>query len=173
MKKIILVNGLIASLIISGVSSLMLWTSVNDTNFSQSEWFGYLIMIVGLSVIFVAVKQHRENNLGGVIGFKTAFLIGFLITLIASLFYVAAWEVYYQTAGQDFMSSYQNSYLENLKLQGMSEASINKTMAEMADFSDMYAKFHFRAFITLLEILPVGLVIALFSALLLRTKSSG
>lgn len=172
MKKIVLINGLIAAVIISGISSYLLWSAGDDVDNSHSVWLGYLIMIVGLSVIFVAVKQHRDNNLGGVISFKTAFLIGFLITLITATFYVFSWELYYQSIGQDYIANYQTSYLENLTNQGASIGEIEKTKQEMAAFSVQYERFYFRAFITLLEILPVGLIVALFSALLLKTKSN-
>ncbi len=171
MKKIVLINGLIASLLIAGISSLMLWSAGPEASHSQSEWLGYLIMIVGLSVIFIAVKQHRDHNMGGVIGFKTAFLVGFWVTVIASLCYVLSWELYYQNAGQDFMAAYQESHLKQMQDDGASADAIKTAQQEMAGFAALYAKFYFRAFITLIEILPVGLVISLLSASLLRTQT--
>ncbi len=171
MKKIVFVNGIIAALLISGISSLMLWSAGPESSHSQSEWLGYLIMIVGLSVIFIAVKQHRDHHLGGVIGFKTAFMVGLWVTLIASACYVISWELYYQNAGQDFMAAYQESHLAKMRDDGATAAAIESFQQEMADFAALYAKFYFRAFITLIEILPVGLIISLLSASLLRTQS--
>ncbi|WP_223787655.1 DUF4199 domain-containing protein [Marinicella meishanensis] len=173
MKKIVLIHGLLASLVVVGVSAAVLWTAGPDAAHSQAEWLGYLIMIVGLSVIFVAVKQHRDHNLGGVIGFKAAFMVGLLITLITAAAYVIGWEVYYQQAGQNFMEAYQQAYLADLQSAGASAAELAATQQQMADFGALYERFYFRAFITLLEILPVGLAISVLCAVLLRTRSTG
>jgi len=117
MLKIILVNGLMAAVIIAGVSNLLVWLAGDDAAHSHSAWLGYLAMVVGFSFIFVAIKQHRDKNLGGVLYFSQAFKVGLLVSLIAS-----------------------------------------------------YTKFYFRALIRLMEILPVGLIITLLSAFLLKTQ---
>ena len=35
----------------------------------HSLWFGYLVMLVGLSMIFVGTKRYRDVECGGVIRF--------------------------------------------------------------------------------------------------------
>jgi hypothetical protein len=172
MKKIVLINGLLAAIIIAGVSTVFLWRAGPDAAHSQSEWLGYLIMLVGLAFIFVAIKQHRDNNLGGVISFVNAFQIGLLVTLIAALFYVAAWEAYYQNAGQGFIETYQQSYMEQLQSDGATAEELAVKKQEMNEFTELYDKLYFRAMITLLEILPVGLLMTLLAAFLLKTKKS-
>jgi hypothetical protein len=72
MNKIILINGLIAALIIADVSSLMLWSAGSEAAYSQSEWLDYLIMVAGLSVIYVAIMGVRDQQFSGVIGFFKA-----------------------------------------------------------------------------------------------------
>ena len=173
MHRIILINGLIAAVIIAGVSSLMLWTTGSEAAHSQSEWLGYLVMVAGLSVIYVAIRQVRDQQFGGVIGFFKALQIGLAITLIAALFYVGSWELYYRSAGQDFIAQYQQSQLEQLAESGASEADIESSKKEMAEFARWYERWYIRAMITLLEILPVGVLISLISAALLRTRQRG
>lgn len=172
MKKIVLINGLLAAVIIAGISSVFLWRVGADAEHSHAEWLGYLVMLVGLAFVFVAIKQHRDNNLGGVISFVKGVQIGLLVTLIAALFYVMAWELYYQNAGQGYIESYQQSYLEQLKSNGATEQEIKTTRQEMTEFADLYDKLYFRVMFTLLEILPVGLLITLLAAFLLKTKKS-
>lgn len=173
MKKLVLIYGLLAAAVIALLSYWVLWTAGDDSSHYLSEWLGYLIMVLGLSVIFVAVKQHRDHNLGGIIGFGKAFQVGLFITLMAALIYVLAWEYYYRSEGQDFIANYQSTLVENMREEGSSEAEIQKKQQELTDFARLYDRFYFRAFITLLEILPVGLLIALFSAALLRTQGRG
>jgi len=173
MFKIILINGLIAAAIIAGVSSLMLWSAGSDAAHSQSEWLGYVIMVAGLSVIYVAIRQVRDQQFGGVIGFFKALQVGMTITLIAAVFYVGSWELYYRSAGQDFIAQYQQSQLDQLAESGASEAAIEASRQEMAEFARWYERWYIRALITLLEILPVGVLISLISATLLRTRQRG
>jgi hypothetical protein len=168
MTKIVLIYGLISSLIIAGISSILLWSSIEHS----SEWLGYLIMVIGLSLTYIAIKQHRDNNLGGIITFSKAFQVGILVTLIACLFYVLSWEIFYQNAGENYILDYQNSYIENMRSSGESEQKINDFKNEMQSFATQYENFFFRIFITLLEILPVGFIITLISALLLKNKKS-
>lgn len=170
MLRIILVNGLIAAAIIAGVSTVLLWTAGDDATHNQSAWLGYLVMVVGFSFIFVAIKQHRDKNLGGIIYFGQAFKVGFLVSLIAAFFYVFSWEIYYRNGGEDYIEKYQTSYLADLKTQGATEEVLSQTSQEMNEFAVSYKKIHFRALITLIEILPVGFVITLLSAFLLKTQ---
>jgi hypothetical protein len=172
MRKIILINGLIAAIIIAGVSSVMLWTAGNDAAHSQAEWLGYLIMVAGLSIIFVAIKQVRDQQ-GGVIGFFKGLQVGLLVTLIAAFFYVASWEVYYQSAGQDFIAAYQDSQLGQMAESGASQAELDEARTNMAQFAEWYSQWYIRALITLLEILPVGVLITLVAAGLLRSRQTG
>lgn len=37
---------------------------------------GYLTMLIALSAVFVAIKRHRDADLGGVIRFWPAFGLG-------------------------------------------------------------------------------------------------
>jgi hypothetical protein len=62
-----------------------------------SQLFGYLVMIIALSMIFLAVRDHRNKNLGGVIKFLPAFGLGLLVSLIAGIAYALGWEIYLAT----------------------------------------------------------------------------
>lgn len=169
MKKIVLIYGIIAGIINLAVSYLVFVVLGDAFSHSQNEVMGYLVMIVALSIIFVAIKQYRDKNLGGVIKFKTAFLVGLYISLIAGTIYVANWEVYMQTAGSDeFIEQYQTSMINNMKADGASEEDIQKQLEKNEYYKEMYSNTFFRILITYSEILPVGLLISLLSAFLLK-----
>ena len=78
MKKIILTYGLIAGTIViaSGILGIEL-VDVGETEaMANLEYVGYLVMLVALSVIFIGIKKYRDQELGGVITFGTAALVG-------------------------------------------------------------------------------------------------
>ncbi|MEQ9278206.1 MAG: DUF4199 domain-containing protein [Balneola sp.] len=171
MKKIVFIYGVIAGIINLAVSYLVFVVLGDAFSHSQNEVMGYLVMIVALSIIFVAIKQYRDKNLGGVIKFKTAFLVGLYISLIAGTIYVANWEIYMQTAGSDdFIEQYQSSMINNMKADGASEEAIQEQMEKNEYYKEMYSNTFFRILITYSEILPVGLIISLLSAFLLKNS---
>lgn len=171
MKKIVFTYGIIAGIINLAVSYLVFVVLGDAFSHSQNEVMGYLVMIVALSIIFVAIKQYRDKNLGGVIKFKTAFLVGLYISLIAGTIYVANWEIYMQTAGSDeFIEQYQTSMINNMKADGASEEDIQKQLEKNEYYKEMYSNTFFRILITYSEILPVGLIISLLSAFLLKNS---
>lgn len=168
MLRIIFVYGFISGAIVIGtiIGSMMIWGMEG-----QSEWLGYLIMIVALSLIFFGVKNYRDRELGGVIKFGTAFKLGLGISVVAGIVYVGAWETYLQTTDANFMETYANSYIEQLQADGADAQQLKEAEALMDEYKAMYEKPLTRMGITFLEIFPVGLLITLISAGLLRNSS--
>lgn len=168
MKRIVFTFGLVSGAIVAVVlfGSMAIWGTDGMT--AGSVWLGYSIMVIALSVIFFAVKSYRDDQLGGVIRFWTALRLGLGITAVAGAVYVIGWEIYYQTLGGNFMDHYIAASLERLRNDGAAAAELARARQDMEEFRALYENLAARMVITLLEILPVGVVIALFSAALLR-----
>ena len=168
MLRIIVVYGLISGAIIIGtiIGSIMIWGLEE-----QSEWLGYLIMVVALSLIFFGIKIYRDRELGGVIKFGTAFKLGLGISVVAGIVYVGAWETYLQVTDANFMEQYADSYIGQLQAEGAGEQQLEDARDLMAEYQAMYEKPLPRMGITFLEIFPVALLITLISAGLLRNSS--
>jgi len=171
MKKIIFTFGSIAGAIVVAMVFITFPLYENGTlNFDNGEWLGYTSMVIALSLIFFGVKSYRDNHLGGTIKFGKAFQVGLLIAVVASLFYAIGWEVYLNRFVPDFMEQYSNHYIEKAKASGARTAEIQKIVNEINNAKEMYKNPFLRFGITLSEIFPVGLVIALISAVILRKK---
>lgn len=170
MKKIVIVCGLIAGLIVSVlmVISIAIYKSTGD--FDNGMIYGYASMLLAFSLIFVGIKNYRDKYNNGIIGFGKAFKIGLFITLIASTIYVIVWLIDYYFFIPDFGEKYASYMLEKLKASGASQVEIVKQTKEMANFSEMYKNPIINALFTYLEILPVGLIITLISSLILKRK---
>jgi hypothetical protein len=77
MKKIILVNGLIAGVIVSAMILISLplqQQGIIDTR--NGMLVGYTSMVIALSTIFFGIKTYRDQHLGGSISFWQAAKIG-------------------------------------------------------------------------------------------------
>jgi hypothetical protein len=130
---------------------------------------GYLILFTALSLIFVAIKLYRDRNLGGVIRFSTAFGVGIGIALVASLVYVLVWEIYLFQTDYAFFDQYARAMVEAERARGATAADLARMESDMAAWSEIYNnQLLVRIGFTLLEILPVGLLVTLVSAALLR-----
>ncbi len=133
-----------------------------------SHAFGYLVMLIALSMIFIAVKRYRDRELGGVIKFRPAFLLGLAIAAVAGVFYVAGWEIYLAATDYAFMDQYAAAAIEAKRAAGVTGPSLDAFIADMQAMTENYANPLFRLPITFIEIFPIGLIIALASAALLR-----
>ena len=142
------------------------FTALSDQEFTTSQWFGYLVMLVILSLIFVGVKRFRDVECGGVIGFGRAFGLGLSIATIAGVFYVLSWEVFIALTDYAFIEQYFAVMTDTAE--ALSEAERNAQLIEIERFKETYSYPLFRLPMTFLEIFPVGLGVALVSALLLR-----
>ena len=168
MKRIIFPYGAIAGTVIIG--SMILTFALGGGMSGNSVWLGYLFMIVALSLIFLGVKRYRDQELGGVIRFGTAFLLGLGISLVASAIYVVAWEVYLSVTDYAFIHDYTQSVLAAKEAEGLAGAALEAEVASMETLTSQYANPVFRLPMTFLEIFPVGLLITLVSAGLLRNE---
>ena len=164
--RYVLVYGGIAGAIV--ISVLCASFALDLPNHTSSEYFGYLVMLVALSLIFVGVKRYRDVECGGVIGFGRALGLGLGIAAVAGLVYVIGWELYLAATGWDFMADYSAGLIEGMRARGASAAEIAAKTEELRGFAEMYENPLFRMAMTFVEIFPVGLVVALVSAALLR-----
>lgn len=170
MKKIVLVFGLIAGLIISTLMIFIVMGMYKSESQKGSLVLGYTTMVVAFSLIFVGVKNYRDKYNHGVISFGKAFKTGLYITLVASTLYVLVWLVEYYVFFPDFMDKYAACVMNEARNSGASQAELNETAAQMAQGKELYKNPLFVILMTYAEILPVGLIIALLSALLLKRK---
>jgi hypothetical protein len=168
MLKRILYYGTIAGLVVG--TSLFILTVYVHGHGTQSLVAGYLTMLIALSAIFVAIKRHRDADLGGVIKFWPAFGLGLAISFVAGIFYVLAWEAALAYTHMDFAGSYAKAMIEQQKAHGVSGDALAKFTADMEHFKRQYANPFYRLPMTFIEIFPVGVLVSLISAGLLRSS---
>jgi len=171
MKKTVFICGLIAGLISTSLYiGLIILGKAGDIDFKNGMIYGYTLMILAFSFIFVGTKITRDKYDGGEISFGKAFRVGLYITLIASTVYVIVWLIDNYFFIPDFAEKYSAHVLSELKKSGVSDAEIAKQTADMASFKEMYKNPFFVIVMTYIEILPVGIIVSLISAWVLKRK---
>lgn len=170
MKRIVLVFSLIAGIITAGMLFITMALAKNDV-LEPSALLGYGTMVLALSVIFPAIKSYRDKEQNGVITFGKAFLIGIYISLISSAIYALGWEIYISTTGMTAVE-FMNSIYES-QVSAMKEAGATAEELAMYQIGEWYNNFLPRYLFTMLgEMFPVGLIISLICAGILKRKTA-
>lgn len=172
MKKIVLTFGLISGLMISVLmgGSLVLADRIGS---GHSMALGYTIMVASFLLIYFGVRSYRDNVLGGKISFGRALGCGMLIALITTVCYVAMWEVLYFNFMPHFMDGYFAAQIHKVQASGLDPAAVAAQVAAIQRSQQLYQNPLVNMAYTFMEPLPVGLVVALISAAMLRRRAPG
>jgi hypothetical protein len=172
MRRIVLTFGLAAGAVFAAMFAITMPMYQRGTlDFDRGEVFGYTSMVLAFLCIYFGVRRYRDEVGGGHIGFGRALGVGLLITLVASGVYVASWEVLLRVYEVDFVGQYQAHLLARMRASGASEEALAAEQAKLAYFAELYAKPWARAAITLLEVFPLGFLVSMASAAMLRRSS--
>ena len=168
MKKIVLTFGVISGVV---MAVFMVATVPFVGNHGVADAIvGYTGMLAAFLLVYFGVRSYRDNVLGGTISFGRAFGAGILIAAIASVFYVATWEVIYYKFTPDFYTKYGQSMVEQARKSGKSDADVAKVQAEMDTMVKRVENPLFVTAMTFTEPLPVGVLVALVTAGALRRR---
>lgn len=168
MKKNIFIFGLILGTILVGHMLYMVNLLYTKPDLKTNDVVGYAAMIVVFSLTFFGIRNYRNKELGGVISLGKAFKTGALIALLGSTMYVLVWLGYYYLFVPDFIEVYTAHVLNVCTREG---GDLAAKKAEMEQFKEMYKSPFFVILITYFEVLPIGLVVAFISSLVLKRKA--
>ncbi|HNP36212.1 MAG TPA: DUF4199 domain-containing protein [Woeseiaceae bacterium] len=166
MQRIILIYGVLAGLVVISCMTLGI-----ELGRSQA-WLGFLVMFIAFGSIYIAIKHHRDDELGGLISFSRALLIGLGISAIAGLVYVVVWEVYLAATDFGFVDDYVDAMVAGKEAAGASDSELAQIARDGDRFRAQYANPFFRLPMTFVEIFPVGLLVSIVSAALLGNRKS-
>ncbi len=170
MRKIIVTFGLISG----AISSLMMIAVVTfggRIGFDRGAIIGNTSIVLSFLMVFVGIRTYRDNIGDGQITFLKAFAVGLSITLISCIVYVATWEVIYYNLIPGYWDAYGAHLVRKLAAAGASPAAVQAKLEQVRKYKELYKNPFFNAVLTFIHPFPIGLVITLFSALVLRRKA--
>jgi len=169
MKKTVVVFG-VASGLVSSVLMLLTMPFMHRIGYDRGLVVGYTAIVAAFLVVFFGVRSYREQQPGGGLTLGRAFSVGILIVLISCVFYVATWEIIYFKLSPSFMADWTAHAVASARASGASQAKIDETVQQMAQFKRIYDNPAYNAAVTFLEPFPIGLLVALVSAAVLRRR---
>lgn len=169
MKAIVLKYGLISGVILGAMTAIMLPLCMKGViDFDKQEIVGYTSMLLAFLLVFFGIRSYRDTVGGGTIRFGTAFKVGILITLVTCAVYVVAWEIVYWGFIPNFEDVYTEHLLSKMRRDGAPATEIAAMETRMAQFKELYRNPLINIGMTFMEIFPVGLIMTLVSAAILR-----
>jgi hypothetical protein len=171
MKRTVLTFGLISAAL-SSILMLLTLPFMDRIGFEKAEVLGYTLIVASFLPVFFGIRSYREQVNGGVLTFGRGVTVGLLITLMSCAGYIATWQLIYFKLAPDFLEKYSAYAVERARASGASQASIDETVKQMKAFKELYDRPLVNAAITFIEPFPVGLVVTLVSAAVLRKRGA-
>lgn len=169
MKKIVLTFGLISGALMA-IFMYATMPFVDRIGMDRMIFVGYTGIVLAFVLVFFGIRSYRENVNGGAVSFGRAFMIGILITVISSICYVIAWQIFYYAFMPDFFEKYSVHVIEKARAAGATAEAIQAQTQELDQMKQMVKNPLIHAAFVFLEPFPVGLLITLISALILRKR---
>ncbi|MBU6340294.1 MAG: DUF4199 family protein [Bacteroidetes bacterium] len=170
MQRTVIKFGLYSGICAAFLMFLMAYALNHGVPFDNAAYYGYAGMLISLVFVFLGVKAYRDKIQLGNITFGKAFQVGILITLISCLIYSLAWLLVYYTMMPDFMDRYAAYYKAKMEAQGLDAQIIATKTAELLKAKAMYENPLTNVAVTFTEPFPIGLMMTLLSALILRRR---
>ena len=171
MKKTVLTFGLISG----GISAVMMMATLpfaDQIGFDKGAILGYTTIVLSGLLVFFGVRSYRENVGGGKLTFRRGVAVGILITLLANLCYVTTWEILYFKFMPNFADKYSAHMIDRARSSGASQEQIEKKTREAQQFKKMYSNPAMNVALTFAEVFPIGALVTLLSAAILRKKAA-
>jgi hypothetical protein len=170
MKKVVLTFGFLSG----AVAALMMFATVpfaERIGFDRSIIVGYTTIVISMLFVYFGVRSYRDNVLGGRMTFGRAFQAGLLIAVISSVCYVVAWLILFYGFIPDFADKYAAYTVDSVRAAGGTQAEIDAAVKNADQAKRMLANPLINAAVAFVEPFPVGLLVALVSAAVLKRTS--
>lgn len=168
MRNLVLKYGGLIAAILTAVMLVPLAFQTTDemiANMELGEIVGYTTMVVAMGLIFFALREHRNRNLGGVMTFRTGFLTGLAVSAVAAVLFGLAAALFYAWLGPERTHEFMQAYVA---------AKADDVPAELATYESqrgLWGNPLFQGFVMFATVLPIGLVMSFAAAAVLRTRS--
>jgi len=174
MTKTVLTFGILSGLIIAA----LVWTTATLADrdaiaFERLDIVGYASMLIALTMVFFGIKSYRDKVGKGTITFWKGVQVGFLISLISAFLYWGG-AISYGIVNPNFEANFIRKFTD-LKVnkpaeQGAPQAQIDKAKSEVEMMQTLFKNPVLFFLVCLMEMLPVGIVVTLISAALMRRR---
>jgi hypothetical protein len=170
-KKTVLTFGLISGAVSIGIL-LATVHYIGSTDFRKEDILGYTSIVLSALVVFFGIRSYRENAGAGQLTFLRGVAVGLLITLVSCACYMVTFQIIYFKTTPDIGEKYAACMVERVRASGASQQKVDEMAKQARSYKQMYDNPVTNAALTFAEVYPIGLVVSLLSAGILRKKGA-
>ena len=160
--------------LISGAIAVVLMVAgipfINTHDFRKADVIGYASMVLSALFVFFGIRSYRENVGAGRLTFGRGLGVGLLITVIASLCTVIAFQIVYFQVVPDYGEKFSACMVERARSSGDSPHEVEAVAKQAQTLKRLYDNPLTNAGLTFAMHLPIGLAVSLISAAILRRR---
>ena len=171
MLPIVLRYGIISAIILLVTGLLGHMIIGSETNYDAMMVVGFTSMFLAFIMVYLGIRAAKKKNVDGTIGFRSAFVVGLLISLFATVMWVVTWEITLATSMPDFMEKYTAKSIADLRASGASAQEVQAATIAGAESVESFKQPLYRIPMVALEIFPIGIIVALIGAAVESRKS--
>ncbi|WP_296317028.1 DUF4199 domain-containing protein [Winogradskyella sp. UBA3174] len=169
MKNTVIKFGMYSSIllvILFGISFIF----EDQMNFSVSEIFGYVTIVLSLSFVYFGIKNYRDAVNNGSISLVKALKLGVLITLFTSITFGLINVFYIEIINPEFTNEYYDYSIEKYR-DSLPAKEFETKLKELKSQKDLFKNPLVNFSIMGLTVFVIGFIISLISGLILQRKN--
>jgi hypothetical protein len=170
MKKSALLFGGIIGLLLCINLVIMIHIVYNRPETDPIDALGYLVFVLIFSLAFFGTRYYRNQFLDGYISFGKAFKTSVLIAFVGCTIYVVVWLFFYYLFVPDFEEVFAEFVINGEVRRGATPEELEAKTKQLEAIGKVYQNPIYISLLTYLEVFPIGLVVSLVSALILKKK---
>ena len=169
MKRTVLTFGLMSGAIAVGMR-LVIVPFIGRVSFGSLTALGVTAFAISFVMVFVGILSYREHVGGGTITFGRAFKAGILTTLVSCVIFAISWELIQRNFLPDLLERHSSYEMEQARAAGATPEQLSAMVQENQQFIEMYKNPLIRFASSMMEAFPVGLLMTLLSAWILKKR---
>jgi hypothetical protein len=163
MKKTVLIYGLL-----SGFISILLMTvtmlKLDRIGFDDAMIYGYIGIFLSFIPLYIGVMAYNKAHTETPLKFGGALIAALLMCLISCAVYATTWQIESPILFPDFLDKYTVYAHDKLVRSGASGEALKKQAAAIENMRALYKKPVSLWLMTIIEPLPLGLLVSLVAA---------
>ncbi|QHI38013.1 hypothetical protein IMCC3317_33960 [Kordia antarctica] len=171
MKNTVLRYGMYSFLLASGLFLIVFYAG-ERFSFQTQSILGYVAMFLSLYYVYFGIKHYKNEELNGEIDFKTAFIIGALISIFAAVGFGLTDAIYISEINPDYTAQYLT--YENKLLAArtnLTPGEMNYEKLSLLKRSEAFGNPFIVFFVMTMMVFVLGVIVSLLSAFMLHKKN--
>lgn len=135
-------------------------------NIINESWAGWIMFIPWIMAITMAMRDHRNKDLGGYISYGKCLSVAMVAVLVMSVIGAIVGGIFYHVIAPELMAERMAKAVAQMEEQGMSDEQVEQAISMFKIFSGPLVG----GIVAIIGGTIMGLVIALVSALFVQKK---